>query len=112
MNPEPIRDDPRYAPLQHWEIVRVYRNLTRGCLSVMRRGLVVAHVESVALHGARFVVQEAGRQRVLRDRRKNVHAFVEGIWTDRADRGLDCCYGGMALPVAEVTYNPTSTPPS
>ena len=56
----------------------VYRNLHRQCWSVRLRGKVIDHVDSIILMRARFQVGEAGRQRVLREQRKNVHAFVVG----------------------------------
>lgn len=59
--------------------VKVYRNLHNGMLSVQQQGLVVAHVHSINLSSATFIVSEAGRQRVIRDKKKNVHAFVCGM---------------------------------
>ena len=41
---------------------------------------MVAHVDSIWLSDVRFKVSEKGRERVLRERRKNVHAGVEGNW--------------------------------
>lgn len=58
--------------------VEVYRNLHRNCLSVRLNGLVVAHVNEITLDGVVFKVSEAGRQRVIRERRKNVHALIKG----------------------------------
>lgn len=63
--------------------VRVYRNLNNGCLSITSmegslRGKVVAHASSVDLQGCKMVVSEPGRQRVLREKVKGVHAWVEG----------------------------------
>jgi hypothetical protein len=58
--------------------VKVYRNLTAKCYSVMYRGIVIAHVDSIRLKNVTFQVSEAGRQRVLREKRKNVHAFIVG----------------------------------
>jgi hypothetical protein len=60
--------------------VDVYRNVRTGTLSVRDRssGKVVAHPHGVYLDDVRFVVQPAGRSRVLREKRKNVHAFVRG----------------------------------
>lgn len=68
--------------------VRVYRNLNRNCWSVLaaegpRRGRLIKHVTELALRDCRFVVSEAGRLRVLREKRKNVHAYVEGEWMQR-----------------------------
>jgi hypothetical protein len=64
--------------------VRIYLNLNLpGYLSLLSvegesKGRVVAHVQAVALRDCRFIVSETGRQRVLRERCKNVHAFIEG----------------------------------
>lgn len=60
--------------------VRVYRNLHKKCYSVVDRstGRVCAHQFHVALRDATFRVGERGRQRVLKEKRKNVHAYVYG----------------------------------
>lgn len=42
------------------------------------KGLVIGHVNSFVLNNVEFKVSEAGRQRVLRERRKNVHAGIVG----------------------------------
>lgn len=59
----------------------VYRNLHTGTWSVrdLSTGLVVDHPDSIVIEDAKFVVQPAGRERVLREQRKNVHAFVRGV---------------------------------
>jgi hypothetical protein len=80
----------------------VYRNLTRGDWSIREGGLVVAHRESVLIHEPRFVVQPAGRARVLRERRKNVHAFVRG----EVDPGLP----EIGLKWRRISYDPYSAP--
>lgn len=56
-----------------------YRNLHRGCWSVKRAGAPVAHADCLLLTDVVFRVQPAGRTRVLRERRKCVHAFVTGV---------------------------------
>jgi hypothetical protein len=68
--------------------VEVYRNLHKNCYSVRalsgeNKGRVVNHVQAIILKDATFVVQPAGRDRVLREQRKNVHAFVRGTITDQ-----------------------------
>lgn len=62
--------------------VFVYRNLHKNCYSVKdwKTKLVIAHVKEILLLDAEFKVSEAGRQRVLREKRKNVHAGVLGYW--------------------------------
>jgi len=71
----------------------VYRNLHTGGYSIQdtKTGLVIAHRDEVALTDVVFVVRHAGRAKVLRERRKNVHAFAVGRWrkgriTDLKDR--------------------------
>lgn len=63
--------------------VRIYFNLHKKMLSVQEKingsWKVVDHVEQIWLGNAKFKVSEAGRQRVLKQKRKNVHAYIEGI---------------------------------
>jgi|UniRef100_UPI004047975D hypothetical protein len=56
----------------------IYYNLHKHCLSVRHKGLVVNHTQEIALENVKFVVSQAGRKRVLEEKRKNVHAFVRG----------------------------------
>lgn len=56
----------------------VYFNLHRKLFSVKQGGTVRGHGDTVKLHNATFKVSESGRQRVLKEQKKNVHAFVEG----------------------------------
>jgi len=56
----------------------VYFNLHKRLFSVRRKGLVVAHARNVKVVDPKFVVQPAGRARVLREKKKNVHAYVKG----------------------------------
>jgi len=73
--------------------VFVYFNLHRKCWSVRAlngryKGRVVAHCDRVLLTDVEFRVSEAGRQRVLREGRKNVHAGVVGSLCGMA--GSEC----------------------
>ena len=77
--------------------VEVYYNLHKKCLSVRKRGLVIAHVRSILLKNAEFVVQPAGRKRVLTEKRKNVHAYVRG------ERVAVASFDGKS---ERITYNP------
>jgi len=63
--------------------VEVYFNLHRKVWSVRalegrNKGRVIVHAERVILRDAKFVVQQAGRDKVVREQRKNIHAFVRG----------------------------------
>jgi hypothetical protein len=58
--------------------VRVFKNLKHDCYSIMQRGVIKASARQVRLTGVEFRVRESGRQRALREKRKNVHAFAVG----------------------------------
>jgi hypothetical protein len=63
--------------------VFVYWNLHKQVWSVKAlegkdKGRVIYHAHNVTLSDCTFKVSEAGRQRVLREKRKNVHAGVVG----------------------------------
>jgi len=60
--------------------VEVYFNLHKRVFSIRscRTGRVIHHAKDVNIVNPKFVVREGGRQRVLRERKKNVHAFVRG----------------------------------
>ena len=86
--------------------VEVYKNLHKDCFSVRQKGKVIDHViwpEDLHLTKATFVVQPGGRERVRREKVKNVHAFVKGI---------DTPIGGLLKKViynrcrTRVTYDP------
>lgn len=68
----------RNRTVSHTAKTWCYRNLHRGGYSMVQDGVVVAHADDVTLLGVTFVVREAGRQRVLSEGVKNVHAFVVG----------------------------------
>jgi hypothetical protein len=60
--------------------VRCYWNLHARCWSIQdaKTRRVIGHATRVLLRDVAFKVSEAGRQRVLREGRKNVHAFAVG----------------------------------
>jgi len=62
--------------------VRVFKNLKHDCYSIMQRGVIKASARQVRLIGVEFRVREAGRQRMISERRKNVHAFAVGRLVD------------------------------
>ena len=84
--------------------VQVYYNLHKKCLSIRHKGKVIEHAQEVTLTDARFHVQQAGRERVLKQKRKNVHAYVscklkESVWFTQSPS-----YVWTAR--QHVTYNP------
>ena len=81
----------------------VYYNVRKRCLSVRFNGKVIAHAPTVSLMNPTFHVSESGRQRVLANKRKNVHAFVRGEWDGTLRTG-----GSSVVPENSVAvkYNP------
>jgi hypothetical protein len=110
--------------------VEVFFNLHNGLWSVRAlngayKGRVVGHAHTVLIRDARFMVQPGGRERVIREGRKNVHAFVRGDleaakWSNKTNAMLpkgsaaympwtrdDTRYRRFACEAGQVvTYNP------
>lgn len=84
--------------LETGQKVYVYFNLHKKCFSVkdVKSGLVVAHTDFIELTDCNFKVSEAGRQRVLREQKKNVHAGVVGHYQPNM----------VNVPTSKATYNP------
>ena len=81
--------------------VEVYFNLHKHIWSVRscKTGRVMLHTDEVHIDNPTFVVRKAGRERVLREGKKNVHAFVRG----------DCPFyllNPRNATLNTVTYNP------
>ena len=83
--------------------VDVYRNLHKNVWSVRNRatGRVRQYADKLVVRNAKFVVQPAGRAKVLREQRKNVHAFVRGTYGTPHFHGLNRDRYSI-----EVSYNP------
>jgi len=100
--------------------VSIYRNLHNGLISIKSAssGLVLGHAKSVDVAWADFVVNEAGRQRVLRDKQKNVHAYVKGLLLNTSGfkpykgRSIGPVYGALDTihKATVVSYNPYKAP--
>lgn len=83
--------------------VFVYYNLHRKLWSVKalegeHKGKVIAHRHEVVLRKPKPKVSEAGRQRVLQEKRKNVHAGLVGEWVQ--DSKI------IQMDGDKITYNP------
>lgn len=83
--------------------VFVYYNLHKKCWSVKSlegstKGKVISHTDQIVLKDATFKVSQAGRNRVLKEQRKNVHAGVIGYTTT--------VYNALNIKEIRVTYNP------
>lgn len=87
--------------------VRVYRNLHGGRdkrYSISQNGLIVGHTNQLMLHDCKCVVRGSGRERVLKSKRKNVHAYITGHVSPMGCMGTTAA-DKRGLP-AKITYNP------
>jgi hypothetical protein len=81
--------------------VYIYRNLheTNGFkYSIKQNGKVVGRTNQIVLKDVKFKVNEKSRQRVVREKSKNVHAYVVGKIIPSIENFA--CLSG------KVTYNP------
>lgn len=64
--------------------VFIYRNLTKKCWSVkdVKTNRVILHLDNVYLTNCKFKVSQKGRERVIREKKKYVHAGVVGYLYD------------------------------
>ncbi len=81
--------------------VRVYRNLHNGKFSVLQDGLVVAHMDQLCLADAKPHVNEAGRQRVIANKRKEFTPGSRAAST--TSRGLRACLLSITTLTSEST---------
>jgi hypothetical protein len=89
------------AALNPEKPVRCYRNLHTGLWSV-KQDRVAFHTNIIYIKNVKFLVNERLRQKVILEKKKNVHAFVQGYLCPPADYySMDSI--GMGLP---VMYNP------
>lgn len=86
------------------QLVEVYRNLHKGGFSIRcaKTKLVLAHAENVILKNVKFVVSQAGREKVVQSKRKAVHAVIRGEYL-----GYD--WNVLPLDKEAVYYNPYVT---
>jgi hypothetical protein len=82
--------------------VHVYKNLNKNCWSIRQCGVVVAHSDYICLRDCEFRVGKCGRERVIKEKKKNVHAYVCGFIVNSKET-----YKGLLPFTWDVaTYNP------
>lgn len=91
------------------QTVRVYRNLHNGLFSVLTKQdkgwRLAGHVSQISLCSVHFIVSEAGRQRVLKTGKKDIHAYMQGCLT--TNEIFNKITENSRL--VEVRYNPYKT---
>ena len=85
---------------------RLYRNLHRNAFSLQsyikeKRGYrVLLRSKILILMDVKFKIYETGRQKVIKEKRKNVHAYVEPVWFEEVKKDIDVSR------FREIYYNP------
>ena len=81
--------------------VEVYRNLNKGrvfSIKDKKSGLVVAIGDKFKVENVTCKVREGGRQRVIKEKRKGVHAFLISTYAGECEMDIS--------KMNELTYNP------
>jgi hypothetical protein len=84
--------------------VMVYYNLHKHTFSVTYKGKVVLHADYVKLKDVEFRVRPTGKEKVRREKSKNVHAFVIGDLVDYCE--YPCEKTPQEKDSKVVTYDP------
>ncbi len=93
--------------LESGQIVRIAYHAVKKCFSIrhLKTRKVIGYTNRIVLRDVSFIVSQAGRNRVLRDREKHVHAFMIGTYEpniqqlSRKKHGIN----------SEAYYNPYTT---
>ena len=80
--------------------VNVYFNLHKRVWSVRQSGIVIEHADQVFLKDVRLLVGKKGREKVVREQRKNVHAYASGYVCEPQD------LPNVPERISAITYNP------
>jgi hypothetical protein len=78
--------------------IEVYFNLHKKTWSVRQSGKVIMHTNYIQVKDPQYVVSQKGNERVRREKKKNVHAFVRGYHMSELPL--------MPSQVQFVSYNP------
>src|SRR5690606_22096230 len=95
------------TPVTVGQRVKVYRNLNKPeFFSIMAAdgpaaGRVLGYAKAVEIANVTFRISQKSRERLLRDKRRNVHAFAVGTLVSVADE-----LPADSLSWARITYQP------
>ncbi len=86
--------------------VRIAFHLHKKCFSIRDESSmrVVGYAKEIVLRDVTFLVSQSGRTRVLREKKKNVHAYVAGIYVHASNQNEE-----LGIHIGEAYYNPYRT---
>lgn len=88
------------------KLFRIYRNLNKGNFSIQsylkdKKGYrVTDRANTIIMENCTFKIYNSGRQRVIKEKRKNVHAYIEAVSYNHLKGDLD------VNNFREIYYNP------
>lgn len=82
----------------------IYRNLRTGGFSVRYKGRIIERLHTFSAYGVQFKVNELGRQRVIKEKQKNVHAFV--VADKYKKKMYPIIHVNLVDKFSRITYNP------
>ena len=82
----------------------IYRNLHKNCFSVKYKGKVIKHSTCLILENCTFIVNQKGQERVLKEKRKNVHAYIAAENFKECDKNFN-----NENSLKKIYYNPYNT---
>jgi hypothetical protein len=85
----------------------IYKNLHLNLFSIRQGGKVIDHRDEIILEDARFLVGQKGRERVIREKCKNVHAGVSGFWAEEWESNPEIHMNSYTP--HKIFYNPYKT---
>tara|TARA_B100000123_G_scaffold84472_1_gene60935 strand:- start:2733 stop:3125 length:393 start_codon:yes stop_codon:yes gene_type:complete len=90
------------------QFIRSYWNVHKNLFSVQdyKTGRVIDRANDVFLINPSFIVRQGGRERVIKEGKKNVHAFVVGYRPSRFTAEEWDVYYIQGKTWRDVTYNP------
>lgn len=89
--------------------VDIYKNLNKDCYSIRSRekdkyGKVIDHSKTIILKNVIFIVGKKGRERVLQEKRKNVHAYARGTFVSKNE--IPMSEEGIEKEFVQIKYDP------
>ncbi len=90
------------------QFIRSYWNVHKNLFSVQdyKTGRVIDRANDLFLINPSFIVRQGGRERVIKEGKKNVHAFVVGYRPSRFTAEEWDVYYIQGKTWRDVTYNP------
>ncbi|MGO4348244.1 hypothetical protein AB4Z45_22380 [Paenibacillus sp. MCAF9] len=96
------------SAIRDGQVLLIAFHFNKKCFSVRdaKSRRVITYVKDIALHDAQFDVSIKGRLRVLFERKKNVHAFIRGVFYQKEQKNI---LNFNVKGLRQAYYNPYTT---